>query len=182
VGAAAETAITGAVAETPNFFFQNLDQFRPDPKTLLESKETSGKTIFLIIDEAQNLTLGVLEQLRLLSNLETSKRKLLQIIFVGQLEFEAKLRFDQEQAGKVKDLYQYRMGLRYLRGDSVPTDAAKAREDKKVEVLSKGMSQKVQFIVQGDEPPPAFSFSTQNLKIEQMSNADNHGIFFELLF
>jgi general secretion pathway protein A len=52
------------------------------------------KDIFsiLIIDEAQNLSLGVLEQLRILSNLETSKKKLLQIIFVGQLEFEEKLR------------------------------------------------------------------------------------------
>ena len=44
------------------------------------------KDIFsiLIIDEAQNLSLGVLEQLRILSNLETSKKKLLQIIFVGR--------------------------------------------------------------------------------------------------
>jgi general secretion pathway protein A len=49
----------------------------------------------LIIDESQNLSLGVLEQLRILSNLETSKRKLLQIIFVGQLEFEEKLRLPQ---------------------------------------------------------------------------------------
>jgi general secretion pathway protein A len=49
----------------------------------------------LIVDEAQNLSLEVLEQLRILSNLETSKRKLLQIIFVGQLEFEKKLRLPQ---------------------------------------------------------------------------------------
>ncbi len=55
------------------------------------------KDIFsiLIIDEAQNLSLGVLEQLRILSNLETSKKKLLQIIFVGQLEFNDKLRLPQ---------------------------------------------------------------------------------------
>jgi general secretion pathway protein A len=45
----------------------------------------------LLIDEAQNLSSGVLEQLRVLSNLETPKRKLLQIIFIGQLEFEQKL-------------------------------------------------------------------------------------------
>ena len=49
----------------------------------------------LIIDEAQNLSLGVLEQLRILSNLETSKKKLLQIIFVGQMEFEQKLRLPE---------------------------------------------------------------------------------------
>ncbi len=46
----------------------------------------------LIIDEAQNLSMELLEQLRLLSNLETAKKKLLQIIFVGQLELDQKLK------------------------------------------------------------------------------------------
>jgi general secretion pathway protein A len=46
----------------------------------------------LIIDEAQNLPLQVLEQLRILSNLETDKEKLLQIIMVGQLNLHALLR------------------------------------------------------------------------------------------
>jgi general secretion pathway protein A len=49
----------------------------------------------LIVDEAQNLSLPVLEQLRILSNLETAKKKLLQIIFVGQLEFRQKLSLPQ---------------------------------------------------------------------------------------
>jgi len=46
----------------------------------------------LIIDEAQNLPLQVLEQLRILSNLETDKEKLLQIIMVGQLNLKPLLR------------------------------------------------------------------------------------------
>ncbi len=46
----------------------------------------------LIIDEAQNLPLKVLEQLRILSNLETDKEKLLQILLVGQLELRQLLR------------------------------------------------------------------------------------------
>ena len=46
----------------------------------------------LIIDEAQNLPLQVLEQLRILSNLETDKQKLLQIIMVGQLNLQPLLR------------------------------------------------------------------------------------------
>jgi general secretion pathway protein A len=46
----------------------------------------------LIIDEAQNLPLQVLEQVRILSNLETDKEKLLQIILVGQLNLQALLR------------------------------------------------------------------------------------------
>ena len=46
----------------------------------------------LIIDEAQNLPLKVLEQIRILSNLETDKEKLLQIILVGQLNLGTLLR------------------------------------------------------------------------------------------
>ena len=52
---------------------------------LLDSHRAGRKTI-LIIDEAQNLEVDVLEQLRLLTNLETNQRKLLQIILLGQPE------------------------------------------------------------------------------------------------
>ena len=45
-----------------------------------------GRRIVLIIDEAQNLSDGVLEQIRLLTNLETTTQKLLQIILIGQPE------------------------------------------------------------------------------------------------
>jgi type II secretory pathway predicted ATPase ExeA len=47
--------------------------------------------IVLIIDEAQNMPIGTLENLRMLSNLETSKDKLIQIVMVGQPEFREKL-------------------------------------------------------------------------------------------
>ena len=49
----------------------------------------------LIIDEAQNLPMPVLEQIRILSNLETDKEKLLQIILVGQLNLQPLLRSPQ---------------------------------------------------------------------------------------
>ena len=49
------------------------------------------QTSVLIIDEAQNLSPGVLEQLRLLTNLETNERKLLQIILIGQPELRTML-------------------------------------------------------------------------------------------
>ena len=52
----------------------------------LMQRKTAGKNVILIIDEAQNLSVDVLEQLRLLSNLETTRSKLLQIILVGQPE------------------------------------------------------------------------------------------------
>ena len=54
--------------------------------TYLMRKRTEGRRAILLIDEAQNLARNVLEQLRLLSNLETSRYKLLQIILVGQPE------------------------------------------------------------------------------------------------
>src|SRR5579883_1733762 len=50
------------------------------------------KTSVLIVDEAQNLTLPVLEEVRLLTNFETASEKLLQIILCGQPELDEKLR------------------------------------------------------------------------------------------
>jgi len=47
----------------------------------------NGKKTVVLIEEAQNLDLDVLEQLRLLTNLETNERKLLQVILLGQPEF-----------------------------------------------------------------------------------------------
>ena len=61
----------------------------------------------LIIDEAQNLPMGVLEQIRILSNLETDKEKLLQIVLVGQLNLKALLR-----APEMRQLTQ-RVSIRY---------------------------------------------------------------------
>jgi general secretion pathway protein A len=51
-----------------------------------------GAHAVLIVDEAQNLPLSILEQIRILSNLETDKEKLLQIILVGQLNLVPLLR------------------------------------------------------------------------------------------
>src|ERR1700751_1589412 len=55
----------------------------------------AGETVVLIVDEAQNLTLPVLEEIRLLTNLETSTEKLLQIVLSGQPELEERLRLPQ---------------------------------------------------------------------------------------
>lgn len=54
----------------------------------LMEKKSQNKNVILLIDEAQNLNKEVLEQLRLLSNLETNTSKLLQIILVGQPELQ----------------------------------------------------------------------------------------------
>lgn len=57
----------------------------------LLNESSLGNNIVLIIDEAQNLKPAVLEQVRLLSNLETEKEKLLQVILVGQPELNTRL-------------------------------------------------------------------------------------------
>jgi general secretion pathway protein A len=55
----------------------------------------SGRTTVLIVDEAQNLSSQVLEEIRLLTNLETAREKLLQIVLSGQPELEVKLQDPQ---------------------------------------------------------------------------------------
>lgn len=67
---------------------------------------SQNENVALIIDEAQNLGKEVLEELRLLSNLETPKSKLLQIVLVGQPELEAKL--DSPELRQLKQ----RIGIR----------------------------------------------------------------------
>jgi len=57
----------------------------------LLAAHAAGRNNVLIIDEAQNLSADVLEQLRLLTNLETSERKLLQVVLIGQPELRGML-------------------------------------------------------------------------------------------
>jgi len=68
---------------------------------------SNGRDAVLIIDEAQNLTDDLLEQVRLLSNLETDDRKLLQIVLMGQPELR-----DRLNAHNLRQLRQ-RITVRY---------------------------------------------------------------------
>jgi general secretion pathway protein A len=72
--------LTEDVADTVNRLHQVLIE---------EYKQ--GRNVALIVDEAQHMPIDTLEHLRMLSNLETSTQKLIQIVLVGQPEFEAKL-------------------------------------------------------------------------------------------
>ncbi len=58
---------------------------------LLLEAATQGQDVVLFVDEAQDLDVELLEQVRLLSNLETDQRKLLQIVLIGQPELREKL-------------------------------------------------------------------------------------------
>ena len=63
--------------------------------TWLLERYRAGETAALIVDEAQNLSPEVLEEIRLLTNLETATEKLLQIVLTGQPELEEKLKLPQ---------------------------------------------------------------------------------------
>lgn len=63
--------------------------------SFLLEEASQGNNVVLIIDEAQNLKVNQLEQVRLLSNLETEKDKLLQIVLVGQPELVDKLKLNE---------------------------------------------------------------------------------------
>jgi general secretion pathway protein A len=67
---------------------QALDRFH----AFLREKHGAGKKVWLIIDEAQNLSREALEEIRMLSNLQNDDRSLLHIMLVGQPELRAKLR------------------------------------------------------------------------------------------
>src|SRR5918998_247567 len=61
----------------------------------LVRQRQAGRLTLLVIDEAQNLSLPALEEIRMLSNLETEKSKLIQIILIGQPELRDKLGLPQ---------------------------------------------------------------------------------------
>jgi putative secretion ATPase (PEP-CTERM system associated) len=61
----------------------------------LVQQRQAGRLTLLVIDEAQNLSLPALEEIRMLSNLETEKSKLIQIVMIGQPELREKLALPQ---------------------------------------------------------------------------------------
>jgi hypothetical protein len=61
-------------------------------RDFLSAHATINEKVVLIVDEAQNLSVEVLEDLRLLTNFESTEKKLIQIILVGQLQLEETLK------------------------------------------------------------------------------------------
>lgn len=76
-----------------------------------------GKRVVLCLDEAQAMPIETLEALRLLTNLETEKRKLLQVIVFGQPELENKLDHSSIRQLKQRIAFSYRLGS--MQGDEV---------------------------------------------------------------
>ncbi len=77
-------------------------------KFLLESY-VSDKTVLLIIDEAQRLNHELLEQIRMLSNIELDNRKLINIFFVGQTEFNQLIGDDRNRAVRQRVSVNYQL-------------------------------------------------------------------------
>ena len=69
-----------------------------------------GKSVVLCLDEAQAMPIESLEALRLLTNLETEKRKLLQVVLFGQPELDDKLAQDSVRQLRQRITFQYRLG------------------------------------------------------------------------
>jgi general secretion pathway protein A len=76
---------------------------------LLLERISQGREIVLIIDEAQNLSFEVFEQVRLLSNLETDKQKLLQIVLMGQTELKERLASEELRQLRQRILVHYEL-------------------------------------------------------------------------
>lgn len=85
--------------------FALLKQFN----THLLDMASQGKKVIICIDEAQSMPLDSLEALRLLSNLETEKRKLLQVVMFGQPELDEKLNLPAVRQLRQRIVFHYRM-------------------------------------------------------------------------
>jgi len=100
-------AILGELGETRLARSQN-DLVAQVNRVLLE-RIARGRDIVLIIDEAQNLSFEVLEQIRLLSNLETDKQKLLQTVLLGQPELKDVLAREELRQLRQRILVHYEL-------------------------------------------------------------------------
>ena len=125
-------AVVSQTQLTPTQFLQSVLTefgFKPFNKAKVElldmlnmfliEQYSNGRKVVLIVDEAQNLTRKVLEEIRLLSGIETHKEKVLRIILAGQPELKETL-----DSPKLKQLVQ-RVRLRFHIG---PLDERELRE------------------------------------------------------
>ena len=117
-----------------------------------------GQNNVLIIDEAQNLSAEVLEQLRLLTNLETNERKLLQIILIGQPELRdmvarpeleqlaqrviARYHLDALSQRETAQYIQHRLSVSGLAG-ALPFDAPSLQ---RIHALTRGVPRRINLL------------------------------------
>jgi general secretion pathway protein A len=117
------------IISVPEFFVHLVDDFGLPSAAYTKSQALSrlnnylmkrlnkDLTTALVVDEAQLLSLELLEEIRLLTNLETTKHKLLQIVLVGQPELDQKL--DSQQLRQLKQRIGLRCALKPLNSDEL---------------------------------------------------------------
>ena len=91
---------------------QSKAVFLTELEALLRSRRDHGETTVLIVDEAQSLPLDLLEEIRLLANIETDHEKLLSVIIAGQPELAARL--NNNELRQLKQRVALRCELRAL--------------------------------------------------------------------
>jgi general secretion pathway protein A len=141
----------GPTAPTVKDYVDSLNEF-------LLRTHAVGQNNVLIIDEAQNLSADVLEQLRLLTNLETNERKLLQIVLIGQPELRVMLAKPELQQLAQRVIARYHLEalsetetLRYVRhrltvaglSRAVPFDRPSL---KRIYVYSRGVPRRINLL------------------------------------
>lgn len=122
--------IYNPIISVPEFLTQVIDDLGISSSATLSKREalarlnsylvkraSKDKTTALVVDEAQLLSWELLEEIRLLTNLETTEHKLLQIVLLGQPEFERKL--DSPELRQLKQRVGLRCSLSPL--DSIET-------------------------------------------------------------
>lgn len=91
-------------------------------ESLLTERQVSGETTVLIVDEAQSLPLELLEEIRLLANIETNDEKLLSVIIAGQPELADRL--NERELRQLKQRVALRCELRALTATETETYVA----------------------------------------------------------
>lgn len=91
-------------------WFQSKGEFLFYLKGFLNKAYQNGKKVLLIIDEAQRLKYDLLEEIRVLSNIEKQSTKLINIFFVGQEEFNSLLWEDRNRALRQRITLNYQVG------------------------------------------------------------------------
>lgn len=121
--------IYNPIISVPEFFIHLIDDLGLPSAAYTKSQALSrlnsylmkrlkkDLTTALVVDEAQLLSLELLEEIRLLTNLETTKHKLLQIVLVGQPELDQKL--DSQQLRQLKQRIGLRCALKPLNSDEL---------------------------------------------------------------
>ena len=102
-GVAVAASASASAPPTVKDYIDPLNRF-------LLAAHAAGRHTVLVIDEAQNLSADVLEQLRLLTNLETDERKLLQILLIGQPELRTLLARPELEQLAQRVIARYHLG------------------------------------------------------------------------